>query len=176
MVKDLNTDFTLHNSLFRSVKLTKNAEPDKYKYSSFGIGFDSRSESSFTDPSMGNNAIIFGADMSSSVHIDNKNKDILQIYPINFLQPRKRFLLSLCYNGNNSSLLVNAAIIYQFKAKGSEIKYYALFVGNILKDFTLNKMKKIRLKGSVNLFLVDFNPMDTNDILDIHSYLMKGKW
>ena len=68
------------------------------------------------------------------------------------------------------------AIIYQFKAKGSEIKDYALFVGNILKDFTLNKMKKIRLKGSVNLFLVDFNPMDTNDILDIHSYLMKGKW
>ena len=27
--------------------------------------------------SMGKNVIIFGADMSSSVHIDNKNKDIL---------------------------------------------------------------------------------------------------
>ena len=26
---------------------------------------------------MGKNAIIFGADMSSSVHIDNKSKDIL---------------------------------------------------------------------------------------------------
>ena len=26
---------------------------------------------------MGKNFIIFGADMSSSVHIDNKNKDIL---------------------------------------------------------------------------------------------------
>ena len=26
---------------------------------------------------MGKNVIIFGADMSSSVHIDNKNKDIL---------------------------------------------------------------------------------------------------
>ena len=28
---------------------------------------------------MGRNVIIFGADMSSSVHVDNKNKDILII-------------------------------------------------------------------------------------------------
>ena len=26
---------------------------------------------------MGNNVVIFGADMSSSVHVDNKGKDIL---------------------------------------------------------------------------------------------------
>ena len=175
MVKNLNTDFTVRNSLFGSVKPTKNADPDKYKYSSFGIGFDSCLESSFTDPSVRSNAIIFGTDMSSSVHIDNKNKDILQIYHVNFTQPRKRFLLSLCYNGNNSSLFVNAAIIYQFKAKGSEIKYYALFAGNVSNDFAINNMNKIRLKGSVNLFPVDINPMDTNDILDIHRYLMKGK-
>ena len=41
------------------------------------MGFDSSSEFSFTDGSIGKNNIIFGADMSSSVHIDNKNKDIL---------------------------------------------------------------------------------------------------
>ena len=45
MVKtDLNTDFTLNNCLFGSVKLTKNAEPDKFGYSGYGIGFDSHSE------------------------------------------------------------------------------------------------------------------------------------
>ena len=35
--------------------------------------------------------------------------------------------------------------------------------------------KKTGLKGSVNVFSVDFNPIDTNDILDldIHKYLMK---
>ena len=33
-LKYLNTDFTLNNCLFGSVKLTKNADPDKYKYSS----------------------------------------------------------------------------------------------------------------------------------------------
>ena len=30
-----------------------------------------------TDGSMGKNVIIFGVDMSSTVHIDNKKKDIL---------------------------------------------------------------------------------------------------
>ena len=40
--KDLNTDFTLGNFLFRVVNL--NADPDKYKYRSYHIEFDSRSE------------------------------------------------------------------------------------------------------------------------------------
>ena len=36
-----------------------------------------RSEFSLTDGSIGKNVIIFRADMSSSVHIDNKEKDTL---------------------------------------------------------------------------------------------------
>ena len=89
---------------------------------------------------MGKIVNIFGADMSSSVHIDNKSKDILILserhtqgldyttltaeakYLINFTQPRKRFVLSLHYNGSNSFFLVNATKISQFKAKSSEIK------------------------------------------------------
>ena len=31
---------TLENSLFSAVKLAKNADIDKYKYSGYGIGFD----------------------------------------------------------------------------------------------------------------------------------------
>ena len=68
------------------------------------------------------NVIIFGADMTSSVHIDNKNKDILILgerpiqglddstltveakYQINFAQSGK-------YNGSNSFLFVNATKI-----------------------------------------------------------------
>ena len=63
--------------------------------------------------------------MSSSVHIDNKNKDILILdegpkqrlddtaltaeakYPINFTQSGKRFVLCLHYNGNNSFLFAS---------------------------------------------------------------------
>ena len=129
--------------------------------------------------------------MSSSVHVDDKNKDILILgkgptqgldatkltaeakYPINFTQPRKRFILSLHYNGSNSFLFVNATKIYQFKAKDSGIKDYTLCLGNISKDFTINNMKKTGLKGIVIFFSVDFNPIDINDILGIHKYLMK---
>ena len=68
-LRNLNTDFTLSNFLFGSVKVTKNDDPDRYKYHGHGIRFNSRSEFSFTDGSMRKNAIIFGADMSSSVHI-----------------------------------------------------------------------------------------------------------
>ena len=73
-LRHLNTGFTLPNYLFGSVKHAKNADLDKYKYTGYGIGFDSRSEFLFTDESYGKNVIIFGGDMSSSVHVDNKVK------------------------------------------------------------------------------------------------------
>ena len=41
-------------------------------------------------------------------------------------------------------------------------------LGYISKDFTTNNMKKNKIKENY------FNPIDTNDILDIHKYLMKG--
>ena len=75
-LKYLNTDFKLGNCLFGSVKLTKNADLHKYKYNSYSIGFDSRSEFSLPDATMRKNVIIFGADMSSSLHVDNKGRDI----------------------------------------------------------------------------------------------------
>ena len=59
------------------VKLAKNTDPDKYVYTGYGTGFDSSSKVSLPDDSVGKNVIIFGVDMSSSVHIDNKKKNIL---------------------------------------------------------------------------------------------------
>ena len=60
--------------MFAAVKLTKNAETDKYKYSGYGIGFDSQSAFSLPDGSIRKNVIIFGADMSSSVFTDSRKK------------------------------------------------------------------------------------------------------
>ena len=140
---------------------------------------DSCSECSFKDGSMGKDVIIFGPDMSSSIHIDNKNKDILILdegptqgldditltagakYLINFTQLGKKLVLSLHYNESNSFLFINITKIYQFKAKDSE------------KDVTIDNMEKIGLKGVAKFFSVDFSLIDTSDILDIHKYLMK---
>ena len=54
--------------------MTKNADIDKYGYSGYGIGFDRRSSFSFSGGGFGQNTLIFGADISSSAHIDNKKK------------------------------------------------------------------------------------------------------
>ena len=72
-----DSSITLQNCLFGAVKLTKNLDIDKYKYSGYGIGFDS--SGTFSDPSGGDgrNVVIFGADMSSSVHANNKTRIIL---------------------------------------------------------------------------------------------------
>ena len=98
------------------------------------------------------------------MHIDNKNKDILILdeetgevlddatlttkarYPINFTQPRKRFVSPIHYNGTNNFLFVNVTKIYKLKAKDSEMKSYELRLDNISKDFTINNMKKTGLK------------------------------
>ena len=68
---------TIKNCLFGAVTLTKNADIEKYKHSGYGIGFDRRSSFSFSSGGCGQNVLIFGADMSTSIHIDNKKKDIL---------------------------------------------------------------------------------------------------
>ena len=57
--------------------MTKSADIDKYGYSCYGTGFDRRSSFSFSGGGFGQNVLIFGVDMSSSAHIDNKKKDIL---------------------------------------------------------------------------------------------------
>ena len=70
-------DPTIRNCLFGAVTLTKNADIDNYRYSGYGIGFDRRGSFSFPGGRFGQNVIIFGVDMSSSIHIDNKGKYIL---------------------------------------------------------------------------------------------------
>ena len=71
------SDPTIKNCLFGAVTLTKNADIENYKYSGYGIRFDRRSSFSFPSGGFGQNVLIFGADMSSSMHIDNKKKDKL---------------------------------------------------------------------------------------------------
>ena len=71
---------TLENCLFESVKLTKNADIDKYRYSGYGIGFDRETvpgKSFSFGNETGKNVIIFEVDMSLSSKIDNRKKDIL---------------------------------------------------------------------------------------------------
>ena len=99
--------------------------------------------------------------MSSSIHIDNKKKDILvlgkgptqglehtltaeKMYSINFTVIKKKFYLCLNYNGVNSYLFVNDTQIIKFKAKDSKIVASPLCLGNISKDWSTDNIKKNR--------------------------------
>ena len=182
---------TLVNCLFGAVSLTKNADIDKYKYSGYGIGFDRGSVYSVGN-GFGRNVIIFGVDMSSSVHVDNKGKDILilgkgptqglgehsltaeKTYSVNFTDHIEKYCLSLHYNGAKSYLFVNGTKIIKFKTKDSKIVATPLCLGNISKDWSVDNMNDTGLNGYVYDFSVDYDAIAVDDILDIIKYLMKN--
>ena len=132
--------------------------------------------------------------MSSSIDIDNKGKYILifglgptqrlgensltaeKMYSINFTLTKKKFCLSLQYNGANSYLFVNGTEIYKFKAKDSEIVPSPLCLGNISKDWSVDNMKKTGFTGYVYDFSAHYNAIAVDNVKDIHNYLMKKIW
>ena len=97
----------------------------------YGICFDERSqfgrtmvEGGRTHITNGRNVLIFGADMSFSIHRTNRANHIYVMgdgftqgihdtlyvekkYFRNFTEPNVKFVLSLHYNGDDSYLLVN---------------------------------------------------------------------
>ena len=128
--------------------------------------------------------------MISSIHIDNKGKDILilgigptqrlgensltaeKMHSKNFTVTKKKFCLSLHYNGANSYSFVNGTEIYKFKAKDSEIVARPLCLGNISKNWSTDNMKKTGFNGYIYDLSVDYDATDIDDIKDIHNYLM----
>ena len=97
------------------------------------------------------NCLIFEADMSSSVHANNRTENILvigkdfkqglnntaiyteKLYSINFTENNKKFCLSLHYIGANSYLFINGTKTQKFKARDSEIAATPSCQGNINK-------------------------------------------
>ena len=112
--------------------------------------------------------------MNSSIHVDNKKKDILilgkgpmqglgehsltaeKVYSINFTVSNKKFCLSLHYNGANSYLFVNGTEMYKFKAKDCSIVPSPVYLGNISKDLSTDNKKKTGFSGYVYDFSVDY--------------------
>ena len=128
--------------------------------------------------------------MSSSANIDNKKQNILvlgkgptqglehkltaeKMYSIIFTVTKKKFCLSLHYNGANSYLFIDGTEIYKFKAKDPEIVVGPICLGNISKDWLVDNMKKTGFTGYVYDFRVDYDSFVVNNIKDIHKYLMK---
>ena len=133
--------------------------------------------------------------MSSYGNFDNKGKDILILgegptqglvdttltveakYLINFAQSGKRFVLSLHCNGSNIFfsyvLMLQKYINSKQKTQKQKMMCCVLIISQNILQLIMWK-KKTGLKGVIKFFSVDFNPIDTSNILDIHKYLMEG--
>ena len=70
-------------------------------------------------------------------------------------------------------MFFNGTEIYKFKAKDSKIVATLLCLGNISKDWYVDKMKKTGFTGYVSDFSVDYDAIAVDDIVDIHKYLIK---
>ena len=139
----------------------------------------------------GKNVIIFGVDVSSSVHVNNKTRNILvlgkdfiqainattiyaeKMYSTNFTVTNKEIWLSLDYNDDNSYLFVNGKKVISFKAKDFEIVSYPLCLGDLSKDFSPANTHKAGLSEYIFYFSVDYGAIANDNMLDIHKYLMK---
>ena len=147
--------------MFGAIKIvnTTNFDTDKWQYSGYGIGFDSKGEFTHPDGGIGKNVIIFGADLSNSMHATNKKQSVLvlgysliqkindttiyveKIYSPNFTVDNKIFCLSLHYNNDNSYLSINGKKVTKFKAKNSELIKYPMCLGGLSKDYDKNSRK-----------------------------------
>ena len=89
------------------------------------------------------------------------------MYTPNFTVSGKKVCLSLHYNGDNSYLFLNGRQIVKFKAANSEIAPYPLCLENI--------SNATGLYVYVYDFSVDYRAITSDNIHDIHNYLMKKK-
>ena len=79
-----DTSFTIQNAVFAAMQITKDAtDNSKNNYKGYGVCFDDRSqfgyiitEGGFTHTTNGRNVLIFGTDLSFSVHATNRANHI----------------------------------------------------------------------------------------------------
>ena len=187
-----NTDYTVQNTLFGGVKITKNAtDTSKHKYEGYGICFNEGGTFSKSGINNGRNVLNFGVHENSLVHANNKANNIYvmgdlfvqgindttlyaeKIYGQNFTAANKKFVLSLHYNGDGSYLFVNGKQELKFKAKDDQIVKEILCLRNISDDWTTANAEKTGFWGEIYDFAVDYTSTNTGDIYNIHRYLMK---
>ena len=194
-----DTTFTIQNALFGAMQITKNADNSKNNSKGYGICFDERSqfgntitEGGFAQTTNGRNVLIFGADMSFSVHVTNRANNIYVIgdgltqgihdtttlyvkknYYRNFTDPGKKIVLSLHYNGDDSYLFVNGRQELKFKAKTDQLVKEKLCIGSLSDQWTASESEKTGLYGNIYDFLVDCQAIvGVAPIYNMHRYLM----
>ena len=190
--------FTIQNALFGAMQITKNTDTSKYNCKGYGICFDEGgqfghtiTEGGFAHTTNARNVLIFGADMSFSVHATNRANNIYVMGELfvqgiddtrlyaekkfyrNFTGPGKKFILSLHYNGDDSYLFVNGRQELKFKCKTDQLVKEKFCIGHLSDQWTTSESEKTGLCRNVYDFVVDYEQiLGVKAIYDMHRYLM----
>ena len=194
-----DTSFTIQYALFVAMQITKNAtDNSKNNYKGYGICFNEGSQFSHTMTeggrthiTNGRNVLIFGLDMSFSIHRTNRANHIYLMgdgltqgindtaiyvekkYFRNFTESNVKFVLSLHYNSNESYLFGNGRQELKFKCKTDQLVKEKLCIGNLSDQWTASKSEKTGLYGNIYDFVVDYEEiLGVKPIYDMHRYLM----
>ena len=174
--------FTIQNASFGATQITKNAtDNSKNNYKGYRICFDERSEfghtmteNGFAHTTDARNVLIFGADMSFSVHVTNRANHIYLMgtglthgindttiyaekkFYRNFTDFGKKFVLSLHYNRDDSHLFVNGRQELKFKAKTDQLVKEKLSIGNLSDQWTTTESEKTGVYRKIYDFVVNY--------------------
>ena len=180
------------------MQITKNTDNSKNNYKGYGKCFDERSEFGHTIAKGGHahttgarNVLIFGADMSFSVHATNRANNIYVIgtgltqgihdttlyaeknFYRNFTDIGKKIMLSLHYNGDDSYLFVNGRQELKLKCKTDQLVKEKLCIGNLSDIWTTSESEKTGVYEKIYDFIMDNEQIArTTKILDMHKYLL----
>ena len=194
-----DNSFSIQNALFGAMQITKNAtDSDNNDYKGYGICFDERSQfghtmtqDGMTHTSNGRNVLIFGVDMSFSMHATNRANHIYLMgdgltqgindttlyaekkYFRNFTETFSKFVLTFHYNDDESYLFVNGRQELKFKAKKDQLVKEKLCIGNLSDQWTASESEKTGLYGNIYDFVVDYEKiLFVKTIYDMQRYLI----
>ena len=139
------------------------------------------------------NMLIYGADMTSSTYNSNKTENFYCItkagtqglqngksvyaehdnVKTNRSEMKKIHVLSICYNGDNSYIILNGVQPAKFKSMINLNLTNPLVIGNTTEDFTAAESKDTSLRGNIYDLAVDYLNLDLSKLVSAQGYLMK---
>ena len=129
--------------------------------------------------------LIYGADMTSSIHASDKTDNFYCIgkaetqglqngkimyaehgyIKTNGSEMKRIHVLTVCYNGSNSYIILNGIQQAKFKAMTYLKLSNPLIIGNTTEDFTAAQSKSTFLRGNIYDVVVDYLNLDFSKLM-----------
>ena len=134
--------------------------------------------------------LIYGADMTRSTNNSNKTEnfycigkgDTKGLQGGKTIHPEHDYVgtnrsemkkISVCYNGNNSYIILDGVQQAKFKTMTNLKLTNPLVIGNTTEEFTEAESKDISLSSNIYDLAVNYLNLDLSKLMSVQGYLMK---